>query len=85
MGVELGGDRQRRRLERAEAWSLAGWFLVGTLLVTVGGMWFDIRDLRDDQADNRRLIAELIEHEGQQVDLLCAKGVYVDEEACDGG
>lgn len=42
-------------------------------------------DLRDDHDDTLKLVGGLIQHEEDQIELLCAKGVYVSKEACGDG
>lgn len=60
---------------------------VATLAVLAGivtGLWISLVDLRDDHDDTRRLLAEWIEHEVDQAQMLCDKGVS-EAEGCEDG
>lgn len=52
---------------------------VMALVVVVLWMAWIVGDLRDDRADDRRLIAELIEAEVEQTAVLCQTGALTGE------
>lgn len=51
----------------------------------ITGLWIELDDLRDDHDDTRKLLAEWIEHEVDQAQMLCDKGVSEAEGCEDGG
>ncbi len=74
--MRLGGGYGRWGVTRAEV-------MCAAMAVAWIGMFFQVEGLRTSQQSDHRLIAELIQHEADQVDLLCDKGVYVGKETCD--
>ncbi len=80
MGVRLGSNEKQLHLPPM-TWQRAGVMLMVGVLVA---LLYMVGSLADDQAADHKLIAELIQHEADQVDLLCDKGVYVGKETCDG-
>ncbi len=81
MATRLGGNEKQLTLPPM-TWQRAGVMLVLGVLV---GNTISLMQLRDDWQSDHRLIAQLIQHEGEQIDLLCDKGVYVGKETCDDG